>query len=300
MKASVIIPTFNKLPRLKLALASLQHQTCPAADFEVIIVDDGSTDGTADYLQNLRPPFTLKYIRSHNRGRAAARNQGIAAAQNDLLIFTDDDLILSPDFIRKHRQTQNEKPQVVHGRILNLTYLKFFADPTLGILYPHLQKQSDSFGELRKKCISETDIHEHFDKIREENNKVTAFETVIETVLQAPAQKSLWIGFTGGNVSLPKAWMTELGSFDEAFGLLWGYEDIEMGYRLFEKNYPFFYCYAASNYHIVHYRDTLNDESDKTIAYFYKKHHNENIHLLGQFAAGKIRKEVLINSLIQG
>jgi O-antigen biosynthesis protein len=93
---SIILPTYNRLPLLKKAIAALQAQQYPADRFEILIVDDGSTDGTAVYLAS---QTGIRTIRQANRGPSAARNAGVQAAQADLLAFIDDDCQATPGWL---------------------------------------------------------------------------------------------------------------------------------------------------------------------------------------------------------
>lgn len=95
---SVIIPTYNRKKLLREALDSLAQQTYPVDRFEVIIVDDGSTDGTAEVAVDVFP-FALRYFRQDNQGDAAARNVGAQESQADFLVFLDDDILLEPDYL---------------------------------------------------------------------------------------------------------------------------------------------------------------------------------------------------------
>lgn len=98
--ATVLIPTYNSLANLKRCLAALREQSCP--DFEIVVVDDGSQDGSADYLAALKWQ-RLKWQRlSENQGRSAARNQAIALAEAPLLIFLDSDMVVCNDFVAAH------------------------------------------------------------------------------------------------------------------------------------------------------------------------------------------------------
>jgi glycosyltransferase involved in cell wall biosynthesis len=87
MHISVIIPVYNRVNLVGRALASVYAQNRPAR--EVIVVDDGSSDGTGNYVRTHFPQ--ARYIRQANQGVSAARNRGIAAARNDWLAFLDSD-----------------------------------------------------------------------------------------------------------------------------------------------------------------------------------------------------------------
>jgi glycosyltransferase involved in cell wall biosynthesis len=91
---TVVIPTRNRLPLLRQALASALAQT--GVDIEVVVVDDGSTDGTNAYLQALRDP-RLQVVDGAGGGVSRARNAGLAAARNEWVAFLDDDDLWAPD-----------------------------------------------------------------------------------------------------------------------------------------------------------------------------------------------------------
>ncbi len=98
VKAVVIIPTYNRKESLLRILDSLSRQTYPVERFEVIVVDDGGSDGTEAVAQNAFP-FPLRYVRQENQGDAVARNRGAQEAQGEILQFLDDDIVTAPDFI---------------------------------------------------------------------------------------------------------------------------------------------------------------------------------------------------------
>lgn len=272
-------------------MVSLECQTCPLNEYEVIIIDNGSTDGTASFLEGYKPTFNFKYIYMENKGRAAARNKGLEYAQNELIIFTDDDLILSPNFICEHLKMQKTNNGVVHGKIINLSFLKFFEDPTNGTLYSYLKGGKAIKEGMKSKCISEDDIIKRFEEVIMPNNKVTAVEKMIQKVLSENFHEMSWIGFTGGNVSISKKILEHTGGFDESFGLNWGCEDLELGYRICQKGCIFSYCENAINYHIAHYRPNFDVEHSKTANYFYAKHPDPNILHFQDFISGKINSD---------
>ena len=94
---SVVIPAYNAGKTLSETLAALQDQSVPPEDYEVIVVDDGSTDETAAVARRAG----AECITQPNRGPAAARNSGVRAARGELILFTDADCVPERDWIRQ-------------------------------------------------------------------------------------------------------------------------------------------------------------------------------------------------------
>lgn len=113
MRVSVIVPTFNRRDLAIRAVSRLLLQNFPAAEFEIIVVVDGSTDGTADALRSLAPSSHLRVIEQENLGPSAARNAGYRAAQAELLIFLDDDMLCDPELLAAHVAAHNETGRMV-------------------------------------------------------------------------------------------------------------------------------------------------------------------------------------------
>ncbi len=99
---SIIIPTYNRKDELEDLLPSLKNQKCSIA-FEVIVVDDGSTDGTRELLKKLAEDWNgrLRFFEQNHAGPGAARNLGIKHAQGDILAFTDSDCIAPRGWLNK-------------------------------------------------------------------------------------------------------------------------------------------------------------------------------------------------------
>lgn len=95
---SVIIPTFNRKEFLCDALVSLTQQSFPTRHFEVIVIDDGSTDGTGEIAAESYP-YRLRYFWQANQGDAAARNRGAKESEADILVFLDDDILVEPEYL---------------------------------------------------------------------------------------------------------------------------------------------------------------------------------------------------------
>jgi len=109
---SVVIPTYNRLPQLKVVLESLAKQTLEADKFEVVVVSDGSTDGTNEYLK-LDSPIPVVSACQENSGPAAARNHGVRLARGRVVLFIDDDIIASPVLLERHLQSHGESSTTI-------------------------------------------------------------------------------------------------------------------------------------------------------------------------------------------
>jgi Glycosyltransferases involved in cell wall biogenesis len=97
---SVVVPVYNVAPHVAEAIASLKAQTL--RDFEALIVDDGSTDGSdRAVIAAVDGDARFRVIRQANQGLSGARNTGIAAAKGDFLAFLDGDDALAPGFWRR-------------------------------------------------------------------------------------------------------------------------------------------------------------------------------------------------------
>ena len=106
MFLSVVIPTYNRLPILQKCLLALEAQDLSAAitSYEVVLVDDGSTDATVSWLRqhSLQLPH-LRLIEQEHGGPAQGRNRGVEAAQGDVIVFIDSDLVVTPELSAQPR-----------------------------------------------------------------------------------------------------------------------------------------------------------------------------------------------------
>ncbi len=101
---TVIVPTYNRAQTLSRCLEALEAQTAPRNAFEVIVVDDGSEDETAEVFSRFSASTTLniEYIKQENSGQNAARNRAIKCCLGRILLFMNDDTIAAPDVIERH------------------------------------------------------------------------------------------------------------------------------------------------------------------------------------------------------
>ncbi|MBC3538506.1 glycosyltransferase family 2 protein [Rufibacter sediminis] len=109
-KLSIVIPTYNRGGKIKTTLDSLKAQTF--TDFEVIIVNDGSTDNTREVLDNLslQYAYAIQVIHQENLGRSGARNSGFAAATAPIVVSFDDDMRLEPQCLEEHYKHHQALP----------------------------------------------------------------------------------------------------------------------------------------------------------------------------------------------
>lgn len=105
-RVSVVIPAFNRADLIGETLRTVLAQTFN--DLEVLVVDDGSTDGTADAVRSFGSP--VRYIYQQNRGQGAARNTGITAATGELIAFVDSDDVWEPDKLERQIAALAAKP----------------------------------------------------------------------------------------------------------------------------------------------------------------------------------------------
>ncbi|PIT93947.1 hypothetical protein COU00_01555 [Candidatus Falkowbacteria bacterium CG10_big_fil_rev_8_21_14_0_10_43_11] len=115
---SIIIPVYNQAEEIRAALASILSQTYK--NYEVIIVNDGSTDNTAVTLEELKHKFWQKKIRckiiqQNNQGANAARNRGAQEARGEFIIFWDADIVAAPEMLEKMRNALQSNPEVSYA-----------------------------------------------------------------------------------------------------------------------------------------------------------------------------------------
>jgi len=105
MEISVIIPTYNNREVLRETIRALREQTIASELYEIVVVDDGSTDGTAAMVADLSAGGSvIRYVTQANRGRSAARNFGVRAAQGRIVVFLDSDLWATPTLLAEHHR----------------------------------------------------------------------------------------------------------------------------------------------------------------------------------------------------
>jgi glycosyltransferase involved in cell wall biosynthesis len=247
----IVIPAFNARPHVQRLLRCLAHNVLdPGDSFEVIVVDDGSTDGTGDAIGAMVLPFVVTYLylpRSPESGRAAARNAGIAKANGDVVLMVDADQVVVPDFVAAHiRYHRLRDDLVVVGPRGDLGDGEF-DDERLAREFT-----LDAFPEIRRGDFRE----EVFAEFSQNFNQLA----------------TAWHHTFSCNVSVRREHIEAVGGFDEGF-VGWGLEDSELAYRLHRRGLAFAYNPAATAYQQG--RDLTPDmvaEWKRNLDYFVSKH----------------------------
>jgi len=219
MKLSVVIPTFNRKDSLRCTLDGLARQQYPVTEFEVVVVSDGSTDGTVEMLAEyaLTAPYPIRVVNQANGGPSRARNRGIQEAQYEVIVFLDDDVEPVPEFLCRHAIHHQQDEQVAVVGPMSPDPARATAEPAW-IAWEHAKLQ------------------EVYDMFRAGGDRFGS----------APGP----LIFYSGNASVRKQWLLKAGGFDESFTRQ---EDVELALRMHRTcDLSFLYDFAADGIHRPH------------------------------------------------
>ncbi|MEY2603379.1 MAG: hypothetical protein QOH31_1153 [Verrucomicrobiota bacterium] len=196
LRFSVIVPTYQRRNLVVALIRSMMRQEFDG-DFEVIVVVDGSDDGSAHALRKLGEvelPFPLTILEQPNQGAAIARNRGAAVARGEILLFLDDDMEAHPQLLVEHDRSHREGAEVALGHI------PLHPESPRNILSAAVRSWADN----RAKYLS------------------------------SPGASLTLHDLLTGQLSLPREIFQRVGGFDTNFTLggSFGDEDVDFGYRL--------------------------------------------------------------------
>ncbi|PSB19126.1 family 2 glycosyl transferase [Phormidesmis priestleyi ULC007] len=251
---SVVIPTYDRQPILEKCLKALENQQSSSlfSDYEIVVVDDGSTDGTVEWLQSDSAKFPhVKLFCQNHQGAAAARNLGVEKAIGDTIIFIDSDLVVTEVFLRAHAEALDQGQKELGSDASGTG-----SEPARLFTY----------GRVINTC--------NFDNPTAEPFKVTDFSAAY---------------FATGNVAIARHWLEKAGLFDVGFQL-YGWEDLELGVRLKKLGLTLIKCPDAVGYHWhpPFSLEQIPDMIDKEIqrgrmgVLFYQKHPTWDVKMMIQ------------------
>lgn len=219
-KISVVLGTYNQKETLRIVLEAYNNQQITDADFEVLVIDSSSPDGTYEMMCNLKTQYSFRPLIRENKGKTAARNEGISLANGDVILITDADMIPDPFLIQSHWDAHKESKEETcfEGVTYNMVSLEW--PTTAENLYPYIRESLK------------------------------------------PKQRLGWWYFLTGNISFSKELVCKEGCFSEDF-LGYGWEDLELGYRLYKKKIPLRFLPEAKNYH--YHVVTKQEEVDRNV-----------------------------------
>jgi GT2 family glycosyltransferase len=201
---SIVIPSYNRRESLARLVSTLLEQDRADHKVEIVVVLDGSTDGSAETLAEVvvPPGMTLLIRQQPNRGPSAARNAGIADASGEIVLFLDDDMVPLPRFVKSHLEAYRDvQIDGVIGQIKSVSAP--CVPPTVATLMENL-------------------FDDQHHRLSEEGAAVTAMDV-----------------FTG-NLSVKRSRLLEVGGFDESLTGL-AAEDTDLGHRLLAVGARFVY-----------------------------------------------------------
>ena len=215
-KYSFIIPTYNSKMMLKNSLEALNYvESSPLVNFEVIVVDDGSTDGTYDYIKGINRNYDLKYLyldRCDDSCCSRARNYGIKHCEGKIIIFIDADIIVRKDYLSEVERyyTVIEDIVLIGPRLMIPKDISF-----------EMIQDGSVFKEYIFDC-HQSELHDF---------RCGVFN---ELSYNATAIKFPFLYGQSCNLIVPKKWLKKVNGFDEELKA-WGLEDIELVYRIYKE-----------------------------------------------------------------
>jgi glycosyltransferase involved in cell wall biosynthesis len=238
-RASVIIPTYNRAPLVRLMLEQLTRQTTPLEEFEVIIADDGSADDTADVVASFMHRLRLIYHFQEDLGDrvSKARNEAADLAQAELLIFLDGGSMISADLVERHLAAhQAPTRRLVCGYAWGY-------DPR----YPALTGLDEALAAMTpEEVLARYGDDPAFRDIRHESLATWDFDL---NAVPLP-----WQLVFGLNISVHADDFAAVDGFDESM-TGWGCEDLEIGFKLERAGLEFHFATDAWIIEWPHERD---------------------------------------------
>ncbi len=266
---TVIIPTYNRAELLDKTLLSLCFQSSGRELFEVIVIDDGSSDATQKVVDLYRGRLNIHYYFQEDKGFrvARARNIGIENAQRKACLFLDSGILASTNLIQNHWLAyKNNKELVRIGYALGFDE---FDQTSL----------SHSF-----QFNDQSELESLFKVLKSDSKFLDCRESSFAQLgLDIDSISIPWLLFWTCHVSCSTKSLLKVGGFDEHFES-WGGEDVELGLRLHKLGLKFEIAENCDVIHCPHERSSSQNKRSSTqnCQYMYNKHPCNATYLLSQ------------------
>jgi glycosyltransferase involved in cell wall biosynthesis len=229
VRLSLVIPTYNRADYLRSSLSRLCAQTLPADEFEVIVADDGSTDGTAQVVEDFRDRLQLKYhFHEHTGYRAAGtRNAGARLAAAPVIAFIDSGVLPGTGFADAHLRAHAASGPA--GRVV-LSWMHAYSPwptPAAALLADLLKRLP--LEEVAQHCMDDPALREP--------RYADLHAVDLDLSRRSFPEELLWTA----NCSVRAADFWAVGGFDEEYRG-WGMEDIDLGFRLARRGVEFHFA----------------------------------------------------------
>ncbi|MCB2060620.1 MAG: glycosyltransferase [Novosphingobium sp.] len=292
MECSVVIRSLNEADRLRLTLTSIACQTRAP---EVVVVDDGSTDHTAQVVEAFRDRLRLTAVRHTSpQGRSAAANAGARAARGDILIVLDGDTLMHPACVERHIAAHQANPSLLgRGETRHIRSTRFLRDPESATprAGEEARLEAMSPAEREKLKVTRRQIEEDFAGI---DRRATPgiypgigpralYELEIDALANHPDCTMLWAAASGSNFSVAREAFLASGGYDAEIDIN---EHRELALRLCEAGGRMGLVEGAKTYHLTHrsgWRDPLAETGWEAV--FYRRHPSLAVKLLCVFWA---------------
>ncbi|MFE6040526.1 glycosyltransferase family 2 protein [Streptomyces sp. NPDC056452] len=262
MDISVVIPTRDKARHLERTLESLTLQELPDGTYEIIVVDNGSTDETPDVIDRYRRlDPRVRSVTVTQPNRALARNSGIAEATGEIVLFIDDDCICPRTLLHQHliqhrKSTDNTVVLGARREVFSLLPVDDTLTEAIKNASAGLDPRLTSTPTYRNVSLWDIwDIRHRIDTIEAASGNwptTPANDEHLDAIARG-GSVAPWISLTSCHCSVPIELCRSVGSFDEQF-LGWGEEDAELAYRLWKAGASFVALPSVPVLHQAHPR----------------------------------------------
>jgi glycosyltransferase involved in cell wall biosynthesis len=266
---SVIIPTYNRSQLLASTLNSLVQQSLDKSAFEVVVIDDGSSDDTFQMVKTYEGVINFKYVYQIDKGYrpGSARNLGISVAEGTICVLIDSGIIIKSDCLQQHLDAHQAREKEV---------------AVVGYVYGYSAESDEHF----RTPIDHNDADSSIEKLVAKGEIWDMREDIYRKYKDQIQDLNVpWTLFWSSHLSIRKKSLFEVGLFDEHYDGNWGTEDNDIGYRLHQAGKEIVLCRNAAALHLPHEMDmnTRVQNGYENCKYFHSKYQTDETKLYFEY-----------------